>query len=194
MSIFALNITPYITASIIFQLLTIAIPRLEELHKDGEEGRKKLAEYTRYLSIILAVMESAAMAIGFGRQGYLTDGVTFTSVAICVVSLTAGAAYLMWLGEQITEKGVGNGISIILLYNIVSRMPQDMASLFKKFVKVQATVTNGLIGAVIIITVIVGMVVFIIYLSDGERRINVQYSSKTQVEEACWRTVFTYSS
>nr|MDE6568013.1 preprotein translocase subunit SecY [Lachnospiraceae bacterium] len=94
MSIFALNITPYITASIIIQLLTIAIPRLEELHKDGEDGRKKLAEYTRYLTIALSVLESGAMAIGFGQQGYLTDGVSFTSIAVFIVSLTAGSAFL----------------------------------------------------------------------------------------------------
>ena len=180
MSIFALNITPYITASIIIQLLTIAIPKLEELHKDGEEGRKKLAEYTRYLTIALSVIESAAMAIGFGQQGYLTDGVTFTSVAVFVVSLTAGSAFLMWLGEQITEKGVGNGISIILLYNIVSRMPEDMMNLFEKFVKGASNVTNGTIAAVVILAVIIGMVIFIVVLSDGERRISVQYSKKTQ--------------
>ena len=180
MSIFALNITPYITASIIIQLLTIAIPKLEELHKDGEEGRKKLAEYTRYLTNALSVIESAAMAIGFGQQGYLTDGVTFTSVAVFVVSLTAGSAFLMWLGEQITEKGVGNGISIILLYNIVSRMPEDMMNLFEKFVKGASNVTNGTIAAVVILAVIIGMVIFIVVLSDGERRISVQYSKKTQ--------------
>lgn len=180
MSIFALNITPYITASIILQLLTIAIPRLEELHKDGEEGRKKIAEYTRYVSIVLAVIESAAMAIGFGNGGYLTEGVTFTSVSVIIVSLTAGAAFLMWVGEQVTEKGVGNGISIILLYNIVSRMPEDMASLYEKFVSGATNVTNGLLAALVILAVIIGTVVFIIVLSDGERRINVQYSKKTQ--------------
>ena len=155
MSIFALNITPYITASIIIQLLTIAIPRLEELHKDGEEGRKKLTEYTRYVTIGLSVMESAAMAIGFGNSGYLTDDkITFTSVAVIIVSLTAGSAFLMWVGEQITENGVGNGISIILLYNIVSRLPNDMANLYEKFIKGATTVTNGLLGAVIIIAVL----------------------------------------
>lgn len=180
MSIFALNITPYITASIILQLLTIAIPRLEELHKDGEEGRKKIAEYTRYVSIVLAVIESAAMAIGFGNGGYLTEGVSFTSVSVIVVSLTAGAAFLMWVGEQVTEKGVGNGISIILLYNIVSRIPEDMASLYEKFVSGATNVTNGLLAALVILAVIIGTVVFIIVLSDGERRINVQYSKKTQ--------------
>ncbi|MEE3393022.1 MAG: preprotein translocase subunit SecY [Lachnospiraceae bacterium] len=180
MSIFALNITPYITASIIIQLLTIAIPRLEELHKDGESGRRKMTEYTRYLSVVLSVVEAVAMAIGFGQQGYLTDGLTFTSVMICIVSLTAGATYLMWLGEQITEHGIGNGISIILLYNIVSRMPSDMQTLFEKFVAGASNVTNQLIGAILIIVIIVGTVVLIVYLSDGERRIAVQYSNKTQ--------------
>ena len=160
MSIFALNITPYITSSIILQLLTIAIPRLEELHKDGEEGRKKISEYTRYVTIVLSLMESAAMAIGFASQGLLTDGATFTSITVCIVSMTAGSALLMWLGEQITEHGVGNGISIILLYNIVSRMPEDVSSLFNKFVKNASTTVNS--------------------LSDGERRISVQYSQKTR--------------
>lgn len=180
MSIFALNITPYITASIILQLLTIAIPRLEELHKDGEEGRKKISEYTRYVAIVLAVIESAAMAIGFGNSGLLTEGVSFTSVAVCIVSMTAGSAFLMWLGEQITVHGVGNGTSIILMYNIVSRIPQDMQTLYEKFIKGASTVTNQFLAAIIIIAVIVGMIVFIIYLSDGERRISVQYSKKTQ--------------
>lgn len=180
MSIFALNITPYITASIILQLLTIAIPRLEELHKDGEEGRKKIAEYTRYLTIGLAVLEGVAMAVGFGRSEYLTAGVSFQSIAVVVVSLTAGASFLMWLGEQITEHGVGNGISIILLYNIVSRLPEDMTSLYEKFVSGATNTTNGLLGAVVILAVILGTVVFIIILSDAERRINVQYSKKTQ--------------
>ena len=180
MSIFALNITPYITASIILQLLTIAIPKLEELQKDGEEGRKKIGEYTRYLSIVLAVVESAVMAIGFGKAGYLTEGVTFTSVAVLTVSLTAGASFLMWIGEQVTEHGVGNGISIILLYNIISRMPEDMMALYQKFVSGASNVTNGLLSAIVILAVIIGTVVFIIILSDGESRINVQYSLKTQ--------------
>ena len=177
MSIFALNITPYITASIIIQLLTIAIPKLEELHKDGEEGRKKLAEYTRYLTIALSVIESAAMAIGFGQQGYLTDGVTFTSVAVFVVSLTAGSAFLMWLGEQITEKGVGNGISIVLTINIVSRVPSDLSLLYENFIKGK-TIAKGLLAGVIIVAIIVVMVVFVLILNGAERRIPVQYSRK----------------
>ena len=179
MSIFALNITPYITASIIIQLLTIAIPKLEELHKDGEEGRKKLAEYTRYLTIALSVIESAAMAIGFGQQGYLTDGVTFTSVAVFVVSLTAGSAFLMWLGEQINEKGVGNGISIVLLINIISRVPDDLVTLYTQFMSGKKLAKAGLAG-IIILAILLVVIVFVIILQDGERRIAVQYSKKVQ--------------
>lgn len=179
MSIFALNITPYITSSIIIQLLTIAIPKLEEMQKEGEDGRKKIAEYTRYLTIGLAVLESLAMAIGFGNQGLLEGGITFTNVAVIVTALTAGTAFLMWLGERITEKGVGNGISIILLINIVSRVPNDLANLYNQFIA-SATVLNKIIAAAVILVVIIGMVVFIILLQDGERKIPVQYAKKVQ--------------
>lgn len=177
MSIFALNITPYITSSIILQLLTIAIPRLEEMQKDSEDGRKKINEYTRYLAIVLALIEGIAMIIGFGNMGYFE--VSVTTVMVGGLSLAAGAAFLMWLGEQITVKGVGNGISIILLINIVSRIPQDLVSLYKQFISGQ-NVTNAVIAAVIILGVILAMVVFIIYLQDGERRIPVQYAKKVQ--------------
>ncbi|SFR64180.1 preprotein translocase subunit SecY [Anaeromicropila populeti] len=179
MSIFALNITPYITSSIIMQLLTIAIPKLEEMQKDGEDGRKKIAEFTRYLTIGLSIVESLAMVIGFGNQGYLEGGITFTNVLVVVVAMTAGSAFLMWLGEQITEKGVGNGISIILLINIISRIPQDMITLYNQFIK-NATVANAVISGVVIIGVIVAMVAFIVVLSGGERRIPVQYAKKVQ--------------
>lgn len=182
MSIFALNITPYITSSIIMQLLTIAIPKLEEMQKDGEDGRKKIAEYTRYVTVALAVIESVAMAIGFGNSGYLDGGLTFTGVVMVAVSLTAGSAFLMWLGERITEKGVGNGISIILLINIISRIPADISTLYKKFVDIESSgnVVNSILAAAIILAVIVAMVVFIIFLQDGERRIPVQYAKKVQ--------------
>lgn len=179
MSIFALNITPYITSSIIMQLLTIAIPKLEEMQKDGEDGRKKIAEYTRYVTVALAIIESLAMAIGFGNQGLLEGGLTFTNAAIITVSLTAGSAFLMWLGERITQNGVGNGISIILLINIVSRIPNDLVTLYNKFI-VNASVMNKIIAAVIILAVILAMVIFIIVLQDGERRIPVQYAKKVQ--------------
>jgi preprotein translocase, SecY subunit len=179
MSIFALNITPYITSSIIMQLLTIAIPKLEEMQKDGEDGRKKIAEFTRYGTVILSVIESVAMAIGFGNQGLLNGGITVTNVAVIVVALTAGSTFLMWIGEQITENGVGNGISIVLLINIVSRIPSDLSSLYQQFVA-SANVVNKVIASVVILGVILGMVVFIIMLQNGERRIPVQYAKKVQ--------------
>ena len=133
MSIFALSITPYITSSIIIQLLTIAIPKLEEMQKDGEEGRKKIQEYTRYTTVGLALLESSAMAIGFGRQGLLLDYNAW-NVIIAIVTMTTGSALLMWIGEQITDKGVGNGISIVLLFNILSSIPDDIKSLYYRFI------------------------------------------------------------
>ncbi len=179
MSIFALNITPYITASIILQLLTIAIPRLEEMQKDGEDGRKKINEYTRYLSVVLAVIEGVAIIIGFRNQNLFTDG-GYVPLIVAVVALTAGAAFLMWLGEQITEKGVGNGISIILLINIVARIPSDLSNLYTTYIAGAANITNAIVAGVIILAIILAMFVFIVVLQDGERRIPVQYAKKIQ--------------
>ena len=179
MSIFALNITPYITASIILQLLTIAIPRLEEMQKDGEDGRKKINEYTRYLSIVLAVIEGVAIIIGFRNQNLFTAG-GYVPLIVAVVALTAGAAFLMWLGEQITEKGVGNGISIILLINIVARIPSDLSGLYKTYIADAGNLINAIVAGVIIVAIIVAMFVFIVWLQDGERRIPVQYAKKIQ--------------
>ena len=153
MSVFALSITPYITSSIIVQLLTIAIPQLEEMQRDGETGRKKIVAITRYLTVGLALIESGAMAVGFGRQGLLEE-YNFVNCAIVVCTLTAGSAFLMWIGERITEKGVGNGISIVLLINIISRVPDDFVTLYTQFMK----------GKTI----------------AKERRIAVQYSKKVQ--------------
>lgn len=176
MSIFALSITPYITSSIIMQLLTIAIPKLEEMQKEGEDGRKKIVAITRYLTVVLALIESTAMAVGFGRQGLLKE-YNFVNAAIVVLTLTAGSAFLMWIGERITEKGVGNGISIVLVINILSRVPSDMTTLFNQFVKGKSLASAGL-AVLIILAIIVAMVVFVILLQDGERRIAVQYSQK----------------
>lgn len=176
MSIFALSITPYITSSIIIQLLTIAIPKLEELQKDGEDGRKKIQEYTRYTTVGLALIESSAMAIGFGRQGLLIDYNAW-NIIIAIVTMTTGSALLMWIGEQITEKGVGNGISIVLLFNILSSVPDDMKTLYYRFIFGQ-TVTKMIFSVVVIGLVILAMVVFVIVLNDAERRIPVQYSKK----------------
>lgn len=178
MSIFALSISPYITSSIIMQLLTIAIPKLEEWQKDGEDGRKKIAAITRYVTVILALIQSTAMAVGFGRQGLLED-YNFVSVAIVVLTLTAGSAFLMWVGERITEKGVGNGISIILLFNILSRIPSDFVSLYTQFMKGKS-VAMAALAALIILAIILCIVVFVIMLQDGQRKIAVQYSQKVR--------------
>ncbi len=176
MSIFALSITPYITSSIIMQLLTIAIPKLEEMQKDGEDGRKKIVAITRYLTVGLALMQSTALSVGFGRQGLLKE-FNFVNAAIVVLTLTAGSAFLMWIGERITEKGVGNGISIVLVINIISRIPSDLTTLYTQFMSGKSIANAGL-AAVIIIAIILILVVFVVILQDAERRIAVQYSQK----------------
>ena len=178
MSIFALNITPYITASIIMQLLTIAIPKLEEMQRDGEEGRKKIASITRYVTVALGLLEAVAMTIGFYRGGNLTSKDPLTVIMV-VTGLTAGSAVLMWIGERITEKGIGNGISIVLVINIISRMPQDLGTLWSQFIA-NKSIPKGILAGVIILAIIVGMVVFVVFLQDAERRIPVQYSKKLQ--------------
>ena len=178
MSVFALNITPYITSSIIIQLLTIAIPKLEELQKDGEEGRKKITKITRYLSVILALVEAIAMAIGFGRSGYL-DKFNVINVLLVVTTLTAGSTILMWIGERITERGVGNGISIVLTINIISRIPADLTALFDQFIKGK-TIAKGVLAAAIIAAIILVTVVFVVILQDAVRKIPVQYAKKMQ--------------
>jgi preprotein translocase subunit SecY len=177
-SIFALNITPYITSSIIIQLLTIAIPALEEMQRDGEDGRKKLVALTRYVTVALSLLESIAMTIGFGRQGLITD-MNAGSVIVVIASLTAGSAFLMWVGEQINEKGIGNGISIVLIINIVSRIPSDLVSLYETFVKGK-TIARGALALLIIAAIIIIMVVLVVILNDAVRRIPVQYSQKMQ--------------
>ena len=180
MSIFALNITPYITSSIIMQLLTIAIPKLEEMQKDGEEGRKKIATITRYVTVGLALIESAAMAIGFGRSGLLQADAVALDYIVVILALTAGTAFIMWIGERITEHGVGNGISIVLTINIISSIPQDFKALYDQFVKSAETVTLSVISAVVIIAIVVGMIVLVILLNGGVRKIPVQYAKKIQ--------------
>ena len=178
MSILALNISPYITSSIVMQLLTIAIPKLEEMQRDGDDGRKKIASITRYVTVALALLQSTAMAIGFGRQGYLTE-YNFLSVVTAVLTLTAGSAFLMWVGEQITEKGIGNGISIVLVINILSSIPEDLGRLFEQFVFGKAPAT-AVLAAVIIFAIMLAMVVFVIFLNGAVRKIPVQYANKTQ--------------
>ena len=173
-SIFALNITPYITSSIIMQLMTI--PKLEEMQKDGEDGRKKIREYTRYVTIALALIEGFAMGFGLYRSGSLMHN-SALDIVMVTAALVAGSCLVMWMGEQITDKGVGNGISIILLINIISTIPNDFKVLYDKFMSGKNVVKAGLAG-IIILAVILFIVIFVIYLQDGERRIPVQYSKK----------------
>ena len=178
LSIFALSITPYITSSIIMQLLTIAIPKLEELQKDGEEGRKKIAEYTRYVTVALALIESTAMAVGFGGRGLLYD-YNAVSIIVCIVTMTTGSALLMWFGERINDKGIGNGISIVLLFNILSSLPDDLISLFNTFVR-NDNIAVGVVMALIVAACIAALFIFTIVLNDAKRVIPVQYSRKIQ--------------
>ena len=178
MSILALNINPYITSSIIIQLLTIAIPKLEEMQRDGEDGRKKMVAITRYVTVALALIQATAMSVGFGRQGLLAE-YNVINVITAIAALTAGSAFLMWIGERITENGIGNGISIVLVINIISRLPQDLGNLFQQFVFGKAPAT-AVLAAVIIFAVIIAMVILVIILNDGTRKIPVQYAKKVQ--------------
>jgi preprotein translocase subunit SecY len=170
-SIFALSVTPYITSSIIVQLLTIVIPRWEELAKEGEEGRKKLAQYTRYGTVVLALIQAAG-TVAWMREAIVRPG--WVSWSIIVLALTAGTAFLMWLGEEITDKGIGNGISLIIFAGIVSGLPAGLGKIIG-YIQVRAiNVLNILLLAVVVLAVIVA----IIYVQEGERRITVQYAKR----------------
>ncbi len=177
-SIFALSITPYITSSIIMQLLTIAIPRLEELQRDGQEGRKKIVEYTRYVTVALALIEAIAMTVGFGSQGVLLEYNWFT-ILMTVFTLTAGSAFLMWIGERITENGIGNGISVVLLINILSRIPDDMGVIYERFISGRS-IAAGVVILLIILAVLIAIVLFTVLLNAAVRKIPVQYAQKMQ--------------
>lgn len=178
MSILALSVTPYITSSIIIQLLTIAIPALEEMQKDGEDGRKKITAITRFLTVGLAILESSGLAISFGQKGYM-ENYGFFAVLSMIIILTGGSTFVMWLGERVTERGVGNGISIILLINIVSTMPNDFKNLYIKFIKGQDPV-RMVTSALVIVAVVVVTVVLVCILQGAERKIPVQYAKKVQ--------------
>lgn len=171
-TIFALNIYPYITASIIIQLLTIAIPSLEALSKEGDVGRKKIAQYTKYGTIVLALIQATGISLGFFRQALINDSPL--SVAVVIITLTAGTAFLMWLGEQITEKGIGNGISLIIFIGIVSSAP---GGIIKMYESVKAGTAS--IGAVIAFIVIaLAIIVGVIIIQEGQRKIPVQYAKR----------------
>ncbi len=172
MTIFALSITPYITASIIIQLLTIAFPYFERLAKEGQEGRKKMAQITRYLTVVLAVIQAIGLTVGLFR-GAVKDHRWYSFVVIILV-LTAGTAFLMWLGEQINERGIGNGISLIIFGGIVARVPSGIRSLWTQYSDGNFSVITLLLFVVFAIIVVVG----VIEIQQGTRKIPVQYAKR----------------
>lgn len=174
-SIFAMSITPYINASIILQLLTVAIPALEKLAKEGEEGRKKIASYTRYVTVILAFIQ--ATGLFFSLRSAMTDSGVFAYFVV-TFTFTAGTAFLMWLGEEITEKGVGNGISLLIVIGIVSRGPQMIQSL-RAMVEQSGGVTIQTAATIIAILVIAVIAIgAVVLMNEAERRIPVQYAKR----------------
>lgn len=176
-ALFAMSVTPYINASIIMQLLGVAIPALERLRKEGEEGQKKLSKITRIVAMAIALLQGFGYFMMLSNAGYLNIGsswfdLIFAGIVI-VASFTAGSALIMWLGEQIDNRGVGNGISIILFAGILSRAPQAFAALWTYFFEY-----HMYIPVIAIILVFFAVIVFIVFMTDGERRIPVQYAKR----------------
>ncbi|BDG62240.1 preprotein translocase subunit SecY [Caldinitratiruptor microaerophilus] len=172
-SIFAMSVIPYINASIIMQLLTVVIPRLEELQKEGEEGRRKIQEYVRYGTVVLAVVQGFGTAVFVRNQGALVSG-SWGWVALIVLSLTAGTAFLMWVGEQITEHGIGNGISLLIFASIVSRVPAALVGMAEL---VRTGALNVLqVLAVIVLAILI--VAFTVVVTEGVRKVPVQYAKR----------------
>lgn len=172
-SVFAMSITPYINASIILQLLTIVIPRLEELHKEGEEGRKKIAEYTRYTTVLFAGIQAIGITVVLSRVGALEvhNILGYLSVTL---SLTAGTLILMWIGEMITEKGVGNGISLLIFSGIIARIPTGITNVVSEW----RGGVIGIINIIALLVVVVAVILGVIAVNEGQRRISIQYAKR----------------
>ena len=170
-AIFAMSVTPYINASIIMQLLSVAIPALERISKEGEEGRKVIAKWTRYVTVILAFIQATGLYFGL-RNAVVNPGL-YSYITI-VATFTAGTAFLIWLGEQITEKGVGNGISIIIFAGIVSGVPGMVNDMYQNYIMENLNIW-GILGIVLFI---IAMIVFVVFINDAERRIPVQYAKR----------------
>lgn len=171
-SVFATNIYPYITASIVIQLLTVAIPKLEELAKEGEEGKKKINKYTRYLAIALAAVQAIGYTFGLFRSAMQTTS-TLQDVVV-ILSMVAGTAFMIWIGEMITEKGIGNGISLLIFIGIISRLPTSLIN----YINLVRTGQLDLIKVLIFGIVILGIVAFVVALQEGERKVPVQYAKR----------------
>jgi len=179
LSVFALGIMPYISASIILQLLTVTIPHLERLSKEGEQGRKKITQYTRYGTVLLSIIQGFGISIGLesmsspgGAPVVIHPGWSFRLMT--VLTLTAGTAFIMWLGEQITERGIGNGISLIIFAGIVARMPIAIGN----SVRLLSTGEMGIFLILILLVLMILVIAFIIYMEQGQRRIPVQYAKR----------------
>ena len=174
-TIFAMSITPYINSSIIMQLLTVAIPALERISKEGMEGRKKIAQWSRYVTVILAVIQAWGLYMALRGSITVPGGVPrFLAATTIILTFTAGTAFLMWLGEQITDKGIGNGISMIIFAGIVSRGPELVLAI-KNYMELG---TLNIIGVLVILVVAIVVVAFVVLMNDAERRIPVQYSKR----------------
>ena len=170
-SIFALGIGPYITSSIIMQLLCVAIPYLEQLSKEGEDGRQKINKYTRYITVVLATLQGIGIAMNYRT---MMTNPSVLNVIIAVITLVAGSLFIMWLAEQITAKGISNGSSMIIFVNIISSLPQGISAL----VSYASAGTTGILKVVGILVILLIVLILIVRVNDGERRLPVQYSSK----------------
>src|ERR1043166_5135949 len=176
LTIFALGIMPYITASIILQLLTVVVPTLEKLQKEGELGRRKITQWTRYLTIVLSVLQSFGIAQGLMSMGQgIVINPGFGFVVLTILSLTTGSAFIMWLGEQISERGVGNGMSLIIFTGIVVGLPRAIENVYRN---VFTTHEWGAITLLALLVMMVAVVAFIVLVERGERRIPVQYAKR----------------
>ncbi|MEE8540918.1 MAG: preprotein translocase subunit SecY, partial [Desulfobacterales bacterium] len=173
LSVFALGIMPYISASIILQLLTVVIPHLERLKKEGEHGRKKITQYTRYGTVVLSIIQGFGISVGLERMGaVINPGWEFRLMT--VITLSAGTAFIMWLGEQITERGIGNGISLIIFAGIVVRLPTAIGNTYRQI----SIGEIGIFPVLILVVLMIGVVGFIIFVEQGQRRIPVQYAKR----------------
>ncbi|MEA2061493.1 MAG: preprotein translocase subunit SecY [Thermodesulfobacteriota bacterium] len=179
LSVFALGIMPYISASIILQLMTVVIPHLEQLSKEGEQGRKKITQYTRYGTVVLSVIQGFGISVGLesmtapgGAPIVMDPGWSFR--IITVITLTAGTAFIMWLGEQITERGIGNGISLIIFAGIVARMPAAIGNTLRLL----STGEMSIFAILILLVLMIAVIAFIIFMEQAQRRIPVQYAKR----------------